>query len=437
MKLSDLLEKREKIAVIGLGYVGLPLAVEFSKKLDVIGFDRNEERIAELKMGIDNTHEVDNELLAKTDIRFTNDPGEIRNAGIVIIAVPTPIDRFNIPDTKALINATRTAGRNLRKGSVVIYESTVYPGLTEEECVPVLEEESGLAWKKDFFVGYSPERVNPGDREHTIDKIVKVVSGDTDATADLVEQLYALIIKAGVYRVSSIKTAEAAKVIENTQRDLNIAFMNELSIIFHKMDIDTREVLRAAGTKWNFLRFEPGLVGGHCIGVDPYYLTFRAESLGYHPQVILSGRKINNSMGKFIAENTVKKIIKADKNVHRSKILILGFTFKENIPDIRNTRVIDIYEELIEYGACVDIYDPLADAEEAGKHYGIRLLNKLKDNVRYDAIISAVKHDIFLREFTIRRLKGHLNGENSILIDIKGIYDKKEAESMGIIYWGL
>jgi len=437
MCIEEYLSREKKLAVIGLGYVGLPLAVEFSRIMDVIGYDKSRERVLELKEGRDSTREVNSRELEDSGIYFTDDPGYIGQAGIIIIAVPTPIDRFNIPDTGALMSASETAGKNMKKGSTVIYESTVYPGLTEEECVPVLERNSGFTHGRDFFVGYSPERVNPGDKEHTIDRIVKVVSGDTRETAEFVEKLYSLIIKAGVYRVSDIKTAEAAKVIENTQRDLNIAFMNELSIIFHRMGIDTREVLRAAGTKWNFLRFEPGLVGGHCIGVDPYYLTFRAESLGYHPQVILSGRKINNSMGKFIAENAVKRIIKADRNVHRSKILLLGFTFKENIPDIRNTRVIDIYNELIEYGAHVDIYDPLASRDDALRHYKIKLLERLDNTVKYDAIILAVRHDAFLTEFSLDRIREYLNGPGSLLMDIKGIYNKKDAEKMGLAYWAL
>ena len=336
----------EKIAVIGLGYVGLPLAVLLDTKFNVIGYDINTERVKELRKGFDRTGEISSERLKSCSIEFTDDPGKISEAKVIIVTVPTPIDEHKIPDLGPVKAATRTVGRYMQKGSIVVYESTVYPGVTEEECVPVLEEESGLKWKKDFHVGYSPERVNPGDREHTIDKIVKVVAGDTPEITEFLAQLYGSVITAGVHKAPDIKTAEAAKVIENTQRDLNIALMNELSIIFDKMGIDTKAVLEAAGTKWNFLRFDPGLVGGHCIGVDPYYLTFKAQAVGYHPEVILAGRRINDYMGKFVAENTVKKLIKAGKAVKGSKVLILGITFKENISDIRNSKVIDIYNEL-------------------------------------------------------------------------------------------
>lgn len=431
------INKETVVAIVGLGYVGLPLAVEFADKVNIIGYDKDENRINELKRGFDITKEVDDNRLREAKINYTNDPAEIKNAEIIIIAVPTPIDRFNNPDIAILQDASRTVGRYMGKGSIIIYESTVYPGLTEEECILVLEEESGLKWKKDFFVGYSPERVNPGDKNHTIDKIVKVVAGDTKETGDILERLYGLIIRAGVHRVSDIKTAEAAKVIENTQRDLNIAFMNELAIIFHKMNIDTREVLRAAGTKWNFLNFEPGLVGGHCIGVDPYYLTFRAESMGYHPQVILAGRRINNGMGKFIAENTVKNIIKGNKAVQGAKILILGITFKENVPDMRNTRVIDINNELMEYGVQVYNYDPYADKKECKDHLGIDLLHDIGAFAPYDGIILAVKHDEFIKELSIRSLRALLCDNEPVLIDVKGIFDKEEIENNNIIYWSL
>ncbi len=347
--LKDFLEKRERICVVGLGYVGLPLAVLFSSKYDVIGFDINRKRIEELKKGYDRTGEVSKNELYSCSIQFTDNSEVIPKAKVIIVTVPTPIDKSNRPDLTNIYEATKMVGRKMQKGAVVVYESTVYPGVTEEECIPILERESSLSWKKDFFVGYSPERVNPGDREHTIDKIVKVVSGDCESTVDFLGRLYGEVIKAGVHKAPDIKTAEAAKVIENTQRDLNIALMNELAVIFDKMNIETNEVLKAAGTKWNFLPFHPGLVGGHCIGVDPYYLTFKAESMGYHPQVILAGRRINDSMGERIAEITVKKLIKAGKAVKSSKVLILGLTFKENIPDIRNTRVVDIYKELLDY----------------------------------------------------------------------------------------
>ena len=326
----------------------------------------------------------------------------------------------------------------MKKGSTIIYESTVYPGLTEEECIPILEKESGLKWKKDFWVGYSPERVNPGDKEHTIDKIIKVVSGDTPETLKFLAWLYGSVITAGIHKAPDIKTAEAAKVIENTQRDLNIALMNELSIIFNKMGLDTKAVLEAAATKWNFLRFEPGLVGGHCIGVDPYYLTFKAQAIGYHPEVILAGRRINDYMGKFVAENTVKKLIQAGKAVDGSKVLILGFTFKENISDIRNTKVIDIYNELKEYGIDVYVYDPHADPEEVKKEYGIELIDEIEKEKPYDAVIVAVRHKEFIEKFNFSRFKELMdNGDRPVLIDIKGIYDKEEAAAQGFLYWRL
>jgi UDP-N-acetyl-D-galactosamine dehydrogenase len=340
---------REKIAVVGLGYVGLPLAVLFDTKYSVIGFDISHQRVKELKEGYDRTREIESEKLQNCQIEFTNNPEKISEAKVIIVTVPTPIDNHNIPDLRPILSATKTVGKFLKPGAIVVYESTVYPGLTEEECIPILEKESGLKWKRDFNVGYSPERVNPGDKEHTIDKIKKVVAGDTPETTEFLAELYGSVIIAGVHKAPNIKTAEAAKVIENTQRDLNIALMNELSVIFNRMGIDTKAVLEAAGTKWNFLKFEPGLVGGHCIGVDPYYLTFKAQAIGYHPEVILAGRRINDYMGKFVAENTVKKLIKAGKPVKGSKVLILGITFKENISDIRNTKVVDVYNELKDF----------------------------------------------------------------------------------------
>jgi len=436
MNLSSL--KNEKIAVIGLGYVGLPLAVLLDTKFDVIGYDINTERINELKRGFDRTGEVDSDRLKSCSVEFTNEPSKISKAKVIIVTVPTPIDEHKIPDLKPVKAATRMVGRYMKKDSIVVYESTVYPGVTEEECVPILEKESGFKWKEDFHVGYSPERVNPGDKEHTIDKIVKVVAGDTPEITDFLAKLYGSVITAGVHKAPNIKTAEAAKVIENTQRDLNIALMNELSIIFNKMGIDTKAVLEAAGTKWNFLRFEPGLVGGHCIGVDPYYLTFKAQEIGYHPEVILAGRRINDYMGKFAAENTVKKLIKAGKAVKGSKVLILGITFKENISDIRNSKVVDIYNELKEYGIEVYVYDPYAYPEEVKEEYGIELVNDISKYKPYDAVVVAVKHKQFIEKFTLEKYKELMeNGDYPVLIDIKGIYNKDKAVSEKFFYWRL
>jgi UDP-N-acetyl-D-galactosamine dehydrogenase len=428
--------QNEKIAIIGLGYVGLPLAVLFDTKYNVIGYDINPQRIKELKEGYDKTKEVESEKLKNCQIEFTDNPEKIKEAKVIIITVPTPIDQHNIPDLRPIISASKTVGKYMQKGSVVVYESTVYPGLTEEECVPILQQESGLKWKEDFNVGYSPERVNPGDKQHTIDKIKKVVAGDTPQITEFLAKLYSEVITAGIHKAPNIKTAEAAKVIENTQRDLNIALMNELSIIFNKMGIDTKEVLEAASTKWNFLRFEPGLVGGHCIGVDPYYLTFKAQAIGYHPEVILAGRRINDYMGKYVAENTVKKLIKAGKSVKDSKVLILGLTFKENISDIRNTKVIDIYKELLEYGIKVYIHDPFAYPEEVKHHYGIEILHNIHQFKPYDAVIVAVKHRPFIEEIDFKQYK-NLMSDNPILIDVKGIYDKDKAQKEGFIYWRL
>ncbi len=427
-----------KVAVIGLGYVGLPLAVLLDKKYDVIGFDINPQRIKELKEGYDRTREVEPQELKNCSVEFTDNPEKISQAKVIIITVPTPIDKHNIPDLRPIKSATKTVGRYMQKGSIVVYESTVYPGLTEEECVPILEQESGLKWKKDFNVGYSPERVNPGDKQHTIDKIVKVVAGDTPQITEFLAQLYGNVITAGVHRAPDIKTAEAAKVIENTQRDLNIALMNELSVIFNKMGIDTKAVLEAASTKWNFLRFEPGLVGGHCIGVDPYYLTFKAQAIGHHPEVILAGRRINDYMGKFVAENTVKNLIKAGKAVKGSKVLILGLTFKENISDIRNTKVIDVYNELKEYGINVYIYDPYAYPEEVKEEYGIELLDNLEKHKPYDAVVVAVKHRPFIEELDFKKYKELMNnGDKPVLIDIKGLYSREKALKEGFLYWRL
>lgn len=429
---------REKIAVVGLGYVGLPLAVLFDTKYSVIGFDISHQRVKELKEGYDRTREIESEKLQNCQIEFTNNPEKISEAKVIIVTVPTPIDNHNIPDLRPILSATKTVGKFLKPGAIVVYESTVYPGLTEEECIPILEKESGLKWKRDFNVGYSPERVNPGDKEHTIDRIKKVVAGDIPETTEFLAELYGSVITAGVHKAPNIKTAEAAKVIENTQRDLNIALMNELSVIFNRMGIDTKAVLEAAGTKWNFLKFEPGLVGGHCIGVDPYYLTFKAQAIGYHPEVILAGRRINDYMGKFVAENTVKKLIKAGKPVKGSKVLILGITFKENISDIRNTKVVDVYNELKDFGVDVYIYDPFAYPDEVKKEYGIELIENIESYAPYDAIVVAVKHKPFIDNLSFKEYKKLSKRDSKpILIDIKGIYDREDARKEGFLYWRL
>jgi UDP-N-acetyl-D-galactosamine dehydrogenase len=410
-----------KISVIGLGYVGLPLAVEFARKYEVCGFDVNEHRIKELRTHLDRTLEVSSGELQKTSMKFSCDISDIKNSNIYIVTVPTPINQYKQPDLFPLMKASETVGNCLKKGDIVIYESTVYPGCTEEDCVPILEKISGLKFNRDFFCGYSPERINPGDKHHTVTKIRKVTSGSTPDVAETVDKLYSSIIEAGTFKASSIKVAEAAKVIENTQRDINIAFVNELSLIFKRMDLDTIEVLEAAGTKWNFLPFRPGLVGGHCIGVDPYYLTFKAEALGYHPQVILAGRRINDSMGFTIARDVVKLMIKKSHKVEGAKVLVLGLTFKENCPDIRNSRVIDIITELKDFSCHVDVYDPWVNAAEVREEMGLEMsppdvLNRLKD---YQAIIFAVAHKQF-EEIVVSR-----NAFSSTVVyDIKGLYPK-------------
>ncbi|WP_334175355.1 Vi polysaccharide biosynthesis UDP-N-acetylglucosamine C-6 dehydrogenase TviB [Pseudoxanthobacter sp.] len=385
----------ETIAVIGLGYVGLPLAVEFGRIRPVIGFDIKAARIAELRAGRDSTREVEPEALAAADfLSFTSDPADLAAASIYIVTVPTPIDRHRRPDLGALLGASQIVGRALRPGDLVIYESTVYPGATEEDCVPVLERESGLRFNVDFFCGYSPERINPGDKAHRLPTIRKVTAGSTPQAAEAVDALYASIITAGTYRAESIRVAEAAKVIENTQRDLNIALVNELAIIFRRMGLDTEAVLQAAGTKWNFMPFRPGLVGGHCIGVDPYYLTHKAESLGYHPEVILAGRRINDSMGTYVADQLVKAMLKRRIHVQGARVLVLGLTFKENCPDLRNTRVVDVVRELTDYGVTVDVHDPMAEAEAARHEYGLSLVPEPEAG-SYDAIVLAVAHDSY------------------------------------------
>src|SRR5688572_24733024 len=384
----------EKIAIIGLGYVGLPLAAEFGKVIDVIGFDINQERIAELKKGFDRTLEVDEDELKKSSkLTFSSDKNELKNVTYFIVTVPTPVDEFKKPDLQPLVSASKTVGSVLKKGDIVIYESTVYPGCTEEVCVPVLEQVSGLKFNVDFFCGYSPERINPGDKLHRVTTIKKVTSGSTPAIADEIDQLYRTIIKAGTHKASSMKVAEAAKVIENSQRDINIAFVNELALIFERVGIDTHEVLEAAGTKWNFLPFKPGLVGGHCIGVDPYYLTHKAESLGYHPEVILSGRRINDNMGAHIANCVIKLMARQDIAINKANVLVLGVTFKENCPDIRNSRVVDVIHELKSFGTQVDIYDPHADAAEVHHEYGLDIVQTPEK--KYDAIVLAVGHKEF------------------------------------------
>lgn len=409
-----------RIAVVGLGYVGLPLAVEFGKKLPVVGFDINRERIKELESGIDHTLETSSEdLKAATNLAYTFNIEDLRQCNYFIITVPTPIDRFKRPDLTPLVKASETVGKVLSKGDIVIYESTVYPGATEEECVPVLEKFSGLKFNIDFFCGYSPERINPGDKVHTVTKIKKVTSGSTPEVAQKVDDLYKSIIVAGTHLASSIKVAEAAKVIENSQRDINIAFVNELALIFNKLGIDTHEVLQAAGTKWNFLPFTPGLVGGHCIGVDPYYLTHKAQELGYNPEIILAGRRLNDNMGFYAANRTIKLMINKGHTIAGSRILVLGITFKENCPDIRNSRVIDVIAELEDFGCNVDIFDPWASAAEVKHEYGVDMIPTLEGVQPYDAIVFAVSHNEF-REMSFDKLRK----ENTVLFDIKGVVDK-------------
>jgi UDP-N-acetyl-D-glucosamine/UDP-N-acetyl-D-galactosamine dehydrogenase len=408
----------EKIGIIGLGYVGLPLAVEFGKIIDVVGFDINKERIEELKKGHDRTREVEpEELKASTRLTYSSTLQDLKTATIFIVTVPTPVDAYKKPDLSPLISASKTVGSVLKRGDIVVYESTVYPGCTEEDCVPILEKLSGLKFNIDFFCGYSPERINPGDKQHRVSNIKKVTSGSTPEVAEKVDQLYGKIIKAGTHKASSIKVAEAAKVIENAQRDINIAFVNELAIIFGKMGIDTHEVLDAAGTKWNFLPFKPGLVGGHCIGVDPYYLTYKAEGIGHHPEVINAGRRINDNMSIYIANQVIKLMAINQQPIHNSSILVLGITFKENCPDIRNSKVVDIIAELKTFGTQVDIYDPLADAEEVTHEYGLSLIPK--PDKKYHAIILAVGHSEFA-SLDWSRIKE----PNTVIYDVKGFLDK-------------
>lgn len=432
---EDFKAHREKIAIVGLGYVGLPLAACMATKFHIIGFDINQRRVEELKEGSDNTGELSREQLAQVKMDYSSDPSKLAEARLLVVTVPTPINNHKHPDLTPVLQATRTVGQYLSPGSIIVYESTVYPGVTEDICIPLLEESSGLKAGEDFKVGYSPERVNPGDKEHTVPYITKVISGQDRQCGELLAAVYGAVIEAGVHLAPDIKTAEAAKVIENIQRDLNIALFNELSLIFNKLNIDTREVINAAATKWNFLRFEPGMVGGHCIGVDPYYLTYKAEEIGYHPDVILAGRRINDGMGKYVAEQTVKKLIEACKPVKASRVLIMGLTFKENVPDIRNTRVVDIYHELREYGVITHICDPWADPEEVKHEYGLDLIQDVESRGPYDAILMAVKHDSF-RDYALADL-WKLSANNPVLIDVKGMYERQEARQMGFIYWRL
>jgi len=439
MNLYDkIVKKEEKIAVIGLGYVGMPIAVAFAKKINVIGFDINKKKIELYKAGIDPTNEVGNEEIKTTSVEFTSDEARLKEAKFHVVAVPTPINSDKTPDLSPVEGASRIVGRNLVKGSVVVYESTVYPGVTEDICIPILEEESGLKCGVDFKIGYSPERINPGDKVHRLENIIKVVSGIDGESLEQIAKVYELVIEVGVHRARSIKVAEAAKVVENSQRDINIAFMNELAMVFDRMGIDTKEVINAMNTKWNALKFTPGLVGGHCIGVDPYYFVYEAEKLGYHSQIILSGRKINDGMGKFVADAIIKKLILANKVVRQAKVVILGITFKENTPDTRNSKVVDIIDSLREYGIKPIIVDPEADAEEAKYEYGIDLVD-IKDIKDVDCLVLAVAHDSFKQMSwkDLDSLYGDFNNKDKVLIDVKSILDRNEIEEKGYSYWRL
>lgn len=427
---DKLINKETKLAVIGLGYVGLPIALEFARKIKVVGFDINSQRVDMMKNHIDPSKELESEAFEGTDILFTDKVEDLNDCTFFIVAVPTPVDVHKVPDLKPVLSASKGISSVLKKGDYVVYESTVYPGCTEEDCVPVLEEGSGLKFVEDFKVGFSPERINPGDKEHTITKILKVVSGCDDESLDIIAKVYEIVVEAGVHRASSIKVAEAAKIIENTQRDVNIALMNELSKIFDKMDINTYEVLEAAGTKWNFLKFFPGLVGGHCIGVDPYYLTYKAIELGYKPEMILSGRRINDSMGAYVAKRLVQMLIKSGKQIGMSKVLVMGATFKENVSDIRNSKVVDVVEELESFSVTVDVTDPYAEKEEMHEEYNIELCEPAKG--AYDAVIVAVNHDKFM-ELSESDFAALLN-ENGIIVDIKGVLKNKIKD---LTYWSL
>ncbi|MGV6860927.1 MAG: nucleotide sugar dehydrogenase [Putridiphycobacter sp.] len=428
---QELVDKEAKLAVIGLGYVGLPIALEFAKKIQVVGFDINPERVEMMKNNIDPSEELEAKDFEGADIQFTADLEDLKDCKFYIVAVPTPIDDARLPDLRPLLGASGTVGKVLSKGDYVVFESTVYPGCTEEDCIPVLEKESGLEWKTDFNVGYSPERINPGDKVHTLASIVKVASGDTKASADIIAKVYELVVDAGVHRASSIKVAEAAKIIENTQRDVNIALINELSIIFNKLGINTFEVLEAAGTKWNFLNFKPGLVGGHCIGVDPYYLTHKAKQVGYHAKIINSGRYVNDSMGFYVGKQTVKMMIAQGKNPMESKVLVMGATFKEDVADIRNSKVVDVIRELESFACHVDVVDPHADAEELKKEYGFGLVDGHAND--YDAVIVAVNHQDYANK-NEDEFKAILKDGKGVFIDLKGIYKGKIND---LEYWSL
>jgi UDP-N-acetyl-D-glucosamine/UDP-N-acetyl-D-galactosamine dehydrogenase len=427
---QDLISKKAKLSVVGLGYVGLPIALEFARKMSVIGFDIRPDRVELMKKGIDPSKELESEAFNGTDILFTANPDDLKQAQFHVVAVPTPINKHNLPDLTPLLSATRTVGKALKKGDIVVFESTVYPGCTEEDCVPILEKESGLKFNIDFKVGYSPERINPGDKEHTLTKILKIVSGSDAESLGVIADVYGSIIKAGIYKASSIKVAEAAKIIENTQRDVNIALMNELSLIFNKMNINTYEVLEAAGTKWNFLKFFPGLVGGHCIGVDPYYLTFKANELGYHSKIITGGRFINDSMGSYVAEQTVKKLIAASHKINGSSILVMGTTFKENVSDIRNSKVADIVKELKSFSVDVDVLDPNADSDEVMHEYGYPVIKNITK--KYNAVIVAVNHTEFLAYDEVYFKS--ITVDNALLVDIKGIL---RGKIKNMTYWSL
>ncbi len=440
MRISEQLKtKKTKLAVVGLGYVGLPLAVEFGKKIPTIGFDIKEKRVNALKKGVDQTHEVSSgELKSACYLEFTVDPAKLKEANFVIVAVPSPIHKNKQPDLSYLTAASKVVGEHLAKGAIVVYESTVYPGVTEDICVPVIEKYSGFKCGKNFKVGYSPERMNPGDKEHGLADIIKIVSGMDEETLLEVAAVYDLIIKAGLYKAESIKCAEAAKVIENVQRDLNIALVNELAIIFHKLGIDTHSVLEAAGTKWNFIKMTPGLVGGHCIGVDPYYLTHKAEEVGYNPQVILSGRRINDAMGKYVAGQTVKKLIEAKKTVKGAVVLIMGVTFKENVSDIRNSKVVDMIDELKSHGIRVELIDPVVSKEDVKREYGIDL-TAYDSDIKADAVVVAVNHDEFKKTLTVEALRNHLIGDHGkgVVVDVKAMFEPKDFEGTGVLYWRL
>lgn len=435
---TEIKEKKSKIAVIGLGYVGMPIAIAFARKAEVIGFDLNQKKVEQYQSGIDPTLEVGDEEISKTTMKFTFDESELKNAKFHIVAVPTPINSDKTPNLTPIEGASEIIGRNLVKGSIVVFESTVFPGVTEDVCVPILEKMSGLKCGQDFKVGYSPERINPGDKVHKLENIIKIVSGQDEESLEEIAKVYELVIEAGVHKASSIKVAEAAKVVENSQRDINIAFMNELAMVFDKMDIDTKDVIEAMGTKWNALNFYPGLVGGHCIGVDPYYFIYQAEQLGYHSQIILSGRKINDGMGKFVADNIIKQLVKANKLVKDAKVVILGLTFKENCPDIRNSKVVDIIENLKEYDIDPVVVDPYADNEEARKEYQISLTN-LNDVENADCIVFAVAHDEF-KEISIPELGRYFNSKDNsanIVIDVKSMLDKESLKECNFRYWRL